>query len=253
MTDQRRHIEFSGEDHGRLLAGLLRDALCPALFHPAARDHEVGERLGQFDHQRVPDRGREVGPGKQRFADRREVAEALHDAREREFRDVGADILDQRQARFRRSDFRDRGRDRARQHLAARDRALHQRAADRDGIDQIGVEQKRRALQYECCDIRLIGDQRVHHRGRRIGARAERVRERKADQRRRIVEQQDHRAFGGGAIVRRKIGVEIGAGECAGCFRALRGFRGTDPLQELTNNHDQPTQQAASRAAIASG
>ena len=78
-----------------------------------------------------------------------------------------------------------------------------QRAADRDGIDQIGVEQKRRALQHERCDVRLIVDQRVHHRGRRIGARAERVRERIAHQRRRIVEQQDHRAFGGGAIVRR--------------------------------------------------
>ena len=62
-------------------------------------------------------------------------------------------------------------------------------------------------------------------------------RQRVAHQRRRIVEQHDHRAFGGGAIVGGQIGVEIGARQRAGGLGTLAGGRGTDPLQELTNDH----------------
>ena len=60
----------------------------------------------------------------------------------------------------------------------------------------------------------------------------------RAHQRRRIVEQHDHRALGGGAIVGRQIGIEIGARQRAGRFGALAGRRGAHPLQELTNDHD---------------
>ena len=115
--------------------------------------------------------------------------------------------------------------------------ALHVCAADRDRIDQIGVEQQRRALQHDRGDVRLIVDQRVHDRGRRIAARAERVGERVAHQRRRIVEQHDHRAFGGDAVIMREIGIEIGAGERAGCFRTLGGLGRPYPLEKMTNDH----------------
>ena len=135
---------------------------------------------------------------------------------------------------------------------AARDRALQVAAADRDRVDQIGIEQGRRVLEHHRGDMRLVVDQRVHHGGRRIGARTERRGERMAHQRRRIVEQHDHRAFGGDAIIRRQLGVEIGPRQRAGGLGALRGFRRAHPLQEMANDHDatEPTDTTALQADV---
>ena len=254
MADQRRHLtsEVGREVDGRLLAGFLRDALGPVLVHPVARDHEARERLGQLDHQRVSGRGRQVGPGEQRLADRREMAEALR--RCGRARIARCRRWDSRSASGRPPPIRPR---RARPRpSAAASRAARSRSASVRRRPRRNRPDRSRAAAASAparrSDVRLIVDQRVHH-GRPAHRRSRRARRRaQAHQRRGIVEQQDHRAFGGGAIIRREIGVEIGAGQCAGRFRALGGFRGTDPLQELTNNHDQPTQRAASRAAIAS-
>ena len=74
-------------------------------------------------------------------------------------------------------------------------------------------------------------------RRRRLLADGKHLGERRAHQRRRIVEQHDHRAFGGGAVVGREIGIEIGARQRAGGFGALAGGGRAQPMQELTNDH----------------
>jgi len=78
----------------------------------------------------------------------------------------------------------------------------------------------------------------VHHHARRLLRRGEHLSQRAAHQRRRIVEQHDHRAFGGGEIVGGQIGMEIGARQRGGGFGPFTGRSMTDPLQKLTNNHD---------------
>ena len=165
------------------------------------------------------------------------MAEARDDAIERERNDLGAVVLDQHQAGLGGADLGDRGRDRARQIGAARDRGLGLRPADRDRIDQVGIHQERRMLEHPARDLRLVGGEPENHRRRRLVAERQRPRQRLAHQRRRIVEQHDQRAFGGGAIIGRQIGIEIGARQRAGCFGALGGARRTEPLQELTNDH----------------
>ena len=64
-----------------------------------------------------------------------------------------------------------------------------------------------------------------------------------ADERRGVIEQHDHGAFGGAAIVRTEIGKQIGASQCARRFGPLAGKRSADPVEELTNYHDRPTLQ----------
>ena len=245
MADQRRdfgRLDVRREDHGRLLAGFLRDALRPALVEPVARDREARERLGHLDDQRVAGRGGKVVPGEQRLADRREMAETRHDAVEREQRDVGAGIFDQRQAGFRRSRLR---RARRRPSAAGRRGARSRTASSAPPIAIASTRSEssrsRRAFEHDRRDVRLVVDQRMHHGGRRFGLDAERVGERVAHQRRRIVEQHDHRAFGGDAVVFDQVGVQIGAGERRGGFRAFRGFRGTHPLQKMPYDHDATT------------
>ena len=80
----------------------------------------------------------------------------------------------------------------------------------------------------------------MHHGRRRVIAAGKHLGERAAHQRRRIVEQHDHGAFGGGAIVVAQIGIEKGAGQRAGGFGALAGGSGAQPVQELTNDHAKP-------------
>jgi len=58
-----------------------------------------------------------------------------------------------------------------------------------------------------------------------------------ADERRRIVQQHDHRTFGGGKIISRQIGIEIGARQRRSGLRPLPGRRLAHPLQKLTNDH----------------
>lgn len=110
-------------------------------------------------------------------------------------------------------------------------------AAHGDQVDEIIFQQQRRARQYRDCDLRLVGGERVHHHPRRLLRAREHFGERAPHQRRRIVEQHDHRAFGGGEIVGGKIGVQIGARQRGRGFGPVAGRRIADPLQELTDNH----------------
>ena len=146
-------------------------------------------------------------------------------------------ILDQDEAGLGHADFGDGGGDRRGSGDRFAIASLHRRTAGRDRIDQVGIDQQRRMLEHAGRDVRLIGGERENDGRRRVLAEGQRPRERGAHQRRRIVEQHDQRAFGGGAIVGREIGIEIGARQCAGRIGALGGGRGTQPLQELTNNH----------------
>jgi len=91
------------------------------------------------------------------------------------------------------------------------------------------------------CNVRLVGRERMHDYRRRHLARGKHIRERLTNQRRRVVQQHDHRAFGGRAIIGRQIGMKIGARQSRRGVRALSGGRVAQPLQELTNNHAQPT------------
>ena len=72
---------------------------------------------------------------------------------------------------------------------------------------------------------------------RRFLARGKYIGQRASHQWRRVIEQHDHRAFGGGEIVGREIGMEIGPRQRGCGFRPIAGRRMTQPLKELPNNH----------------
>ena len=76
------------------------------------------------------------------------MAEALDDAVDREQRDIGVGIFQQREAGLRRADFGNGRGERARQQRAAGDRDLRVRMAGGDQVDQIVFEQQRRARQH---------------------------------------------------------------------------------------------------------
>ena len=179
------------------------------------------------------------------------MAEAVDHAVDGERRDVGVDIFQQRETGFRGADFGDGRGDRARQHGAAGDRRLRLGAAGGDEIDEIGFEQQRRARQDRHRDLRLVGGQRIDDDRRRVLRGGEDLGQRLAHQRRRVVEQHDHRAFGGGAVIGRKVGVEIGARQGGRGIGPVTGLSGTDPLQKLTDNHRTPPQDANATAAQA--
>ena len=149
-----------GERDGRLLAGLLGDALGVVLLQPFARRDEAGERLGELGDQRLPGRRRQIVARQHGFADGGEMAEAGDDAVERERRDLGLHVLDQHQTGLGRADLGDGGGDGARQRGAVGDRGLRLRAAGRDRIDQIGVDQERRMLEHPARHLRLVGGER---------------------------------------------------------------------------------------------
>ncbi len=165
------------------------------------------------------------------------MAEPLDNAVEREQRDFGARIFEQRKTRLRGADFRDRGGNRARQQEPRCDHGLRLRMRGGDEIDQVGVAQQRRTLQDRCGNQGLIGRKRMHDHRRCGLARGEHLGKRAPHQRRRIVEQHRHRAFSGGAIIGRQIGMEIGARERGSGIGPLTGRGIAQPLQKLTNNH----------------
>jgi hypothetical protein len=195
------------------------------------------QRLRQLGDQNLARGNGKIVTRQRQFAHGGEMAVAFDDTIDRERRNVGIVVLQQRQAGFLGADFGDRGGDRTRQRGAARDRGLHRRRAGRHGIDQIGIDEQRRERQHGRRDVRVVGGQRQHDGRRRARARRECVGERPAHQRRGIVEQHQHRAFGGAEIVGRKIGVEIGAGQCACCFGPLVGRRGAYPIEKIADDH----------------
>ncbi len=131
------------------------------------------------------------------------MAEPLDDAVDREHRDIGVVVFQERKAGLGRADFGNGGGERARQHDAAGDRDLGIGMTGGNQVDQIVFQQQRRARQHRHRDVRLIGGERMHHDQRRLLRIGEHVGERAPHQRRRIVQQHDHRAFGGGEIVGR--------------------------------------------------
>ena len=131
------------------------------------------------------------------------MAEPLDDAVDRERRDIGVGIFQERETGLRGADFGDRRGQRARQHGAASDGRLCRRLRRGHQIDEIGFLQQRRQREDRHRDLRLIVGERMHHHQRRLLRCGEHVRQRAPHQRRRIVEQHDHRAFGGGEIVGR--------------------------------------------------
>ena len=165
------------------------------------------------------------------------MAEAIDNTVDRERGDVGVRIFQKRETSLRRSDFGDGRGERARQHGAAGDRGLRRRLRGGHQIDQIGFLQQRRQREDRHRDLRLIVGERVHYHQRRVLRGGEYVRERTPHQRRRIVQQHDHRAFGGGDIVGRQFGIEIGARQRGCGLGPFAGRSVADPLQELTNNH----------------
>jgi hypothetical protein len=142
-------------------------------------------------------------PANKIFADRREMTEALDNAVDRERRNRRVGILQQRQAGLGRTDFTNRGGERPRQQRAAGNGDLGRGLAGGDQVDQIVRLQQWRARQNRQRDIRLVGGQSMHDHQRRLLRGREYIGQRAAHQRRRIVEQHDHRAFGGGEIVGR--------------------------------------------------
>jgi CheY-like chemotaxis protein len=108
-----------------------------------------------------PDRRRNVnatcvGPERRKGGKADVMAMAFDDAVDRERRDVGTVVVQQRQAGFRRADFGDRGRDRTRQGRTARDRGLDRRSAGCHRVDQIGIDEQRRQRQHGRRDVRLV-------------------------------------------------------------------------------------------------
>ena len=241
------------ERHRRLLAGFLGDAQRAILGQPVARDDKAGERLRELGHQRLPDMRRQVLELEQGLADRREMAEAFDDAFDREDRKVGIVVLDQRQAGLGRADLGNRRRDRARQVRAARDCRLHGAGAGRDMIDKIGVEQKRRAFEHDAGDLAVVGGERMDDGGRRQFAVGQRFGQRMAHQGRRIVEQHDHGALAGGAIVLAHVRIKVGPRQGRCRIGALGGRSGAHPLKKLTYDHCICTRAARTSAARSRG
>ena len=165
------------------------------------------------------------------------MAEALDQPIGRDRRNVGIAILRQQQTRFRRADFGDGGGDRTRQAGAAGDRGLHDAAAGRDRIDQIGIDEKRRQRQHRRGDLRLIGGQRQDDGRRCARACRQHIGQRPPHQRRRVVEQHQHRALGRGEIVGRQIRIEVAAGQRSGRLGALTGRRDADIVEKMADDH----------------
>ena len=179
----------------------VRQPPCPFGAQPVAGGNELRQRVGQFRDQRRAGGGRQAFQHQHRFPDGGEMAMPFDDAVPGKRRKLGIGVFDQFERCRRRTDFGNRGGNRRRQIDAAGDRALHVAGAGRDDVDEVGVDQKRRMFEHRQRDRRLVGRQRPHDRGRRVGAAREYFRHRLANQRRRIVEQHQQRAFGGDAIV----------------------------------------------------
>ena len=165
------------------------------------------------------------------------MAVALDDAIPGKRREFGIGIFDQLERRRGAADFGDRRADRGRQIDAAGDGALHLAIAGRDDVDEIGVDQKRRMFEHR----------KRHRRPDRATAPARWRRAHRAarehfghglaHQRRRIVEQHQQRAFGGGAIVLGQIGNQPGPRQGSRRLCPLACRSGPYPTDELPNDH----------------
>jgi hypothetical protein len=165
------------------------------------------------------------------------MAVTLDDAVPGELRKLGIGIFDQLQRRRGRADFGNGRADRGRQADAARDRALGRFIAGRDNVDEIGIDQKRRMFEDGQRHRGLVDGQRLHDGGRCIGAAAKHFGHCLAHQRRRIIEQHQQRAFGGGAVVVGEIRNQPGPRQSSRGLRPLTGGCVPDPTDKLPNDH----------------
>jgi hypothetical protein len=190
---------------------------------------------------------RQVDAREHRLADGADASEPGDQAIERGRRERGVRILQRDEAGFDRAGLGDRGGDRALQRSARGHRSLQIAAARGDDVDELGIDQQRRARQHQGSGLGVIGSEGMDDGVRRIGAPRQRLGERPPHQRRGIVEQHDHGALGGGPVFFGEVGVEIGPRESSGRLGALTGRSGAHPVEELTDDHRRTTRVAASR------
>jgi hypothetical protein len=106
-----------------------------------------------------------------------------------------------------------------------------------DDLNQVSVEQKRRILQDPGGNLRLIIGKAQDDEGRGFLAECEGSCELGAHDRRRIVEQHDEGALGGGPIIGAEVAVKIRARQSGRGVAALGRRSRFHPLQEFTNDH----------------
>jgi hypothetical protein len=164
-------------------------------------------------------------------------AKTFENAIDRELGSLGIAILRQYQTSLGRADLGQGSRGRALQSRTARDGYLDVFISCGDSVDQIGIDKERRKRQHGRGDLRLVGGERQHHGWRRARARRQHVGKRPAYERRRVVEQYQHSAFGRCGVVRRKIRIKIRAGERSGRLGPFAGRRSADPIEEMADDH----------------
>ena len=93
------------------------------------------------------------------FANRGEMADTLHDAVERAWRDFGLQVFDEDQARLGRTDLGDRAGNSDGKRFAVRYRGLNFRPARSDRVNEIGIGQHWGLLQHATGDVGVIGSE----------------------------------------------------------------------------------------------
>ena len=149
------------------------------------------------------------------------VAEALVQSPQRARSEVGVEIVGERDRRLAPADLRQRRRDWRRQARPPGDGALRDGVARRGEIDELGLGQQRRPAEHHRGDVGLVGGERQHDGARRLERPGKRLGERAAHQSRGVVEHRREAELGLGALVGRKIGIEVGPRQGARRFGAL--------------------------------
>ena len=240
VADERAHLRrrrFRRERHRRLFAGLAGDALRVIGIEPSTGGDKIDQRRGDAGNHFEAGRRREIVPSQQRFANGGPFAKTLENAIDRELGNLSIAILCQYQTSLGRADFGQGSRSRALEARTARDGYLDVFIPSGDRIDQIGIDKERRKRQHRSGDLRLIRGKRQHYRRRRARARRQHIGKCPAHQRRRVVEQYQHGAFGRCGVVRRKIRIKIRAGERSGRLGPFAGGRSADPIEEMADDH----------------
>ena len=240
VTNERAHLRgrrFSRKRHCRLFAGLARDALSMVGIEPATRGDKIHQRLRRPWRQ-----SQAASPPRDRRApatlrEWRDFPKTLENPIDRELGDLGFAIFRKHQTSLGRADLGERSRDRALQAGTARDGHLDVFVSGGDSVDQISVDEERRQRQDRRSDLRLIGCQRQHHGRRRTGACRQNVGQRPPYHGGGVIEQHQHRAFGRRGIVRRKIGIKVGARQRCCCFGPFAGRRGSHPIEKMADDH----------------
>ena len=205
---------------------------------PLPSGDEAGKRVRQLGEQRLAGRHRQIGARQHRFADSRQMAEALDDAVDGERRDVGVGIFQKREAGLRASHFGDGSGERARQHGAAGDGGLRRRL--RRSLPGRSDRLPAASATARGSPSRSPADRWRAH-GSPPAARFCDVANTSASARRTSGDGSSSSMIiapsAAAKIVVRQIGIEIGAGQRGSGLGSFAGRRVADPLQKLTDNH----------------